>query len=78
MNNTNHRDMLKKPLPPGAQVREAAGSPTSLLKAGCWHRAPSAGVRSYTPMGRAGGKKNKSKSQQLFHISACQWDIQKT
>lgn len=71
MNKTYHRYMLKKLLPPGAQVREAASSLMSLLRAGCWHRAPSAGVRSYTPMGRAGGGKNTSKSQQLFHISVC-------
>lgn len=68
MNKTYHRYTLKKPLPPGAQVREAGGSLMSLLKAGCWHRAPSTGVRSCTPMGRAGGGKNKLKSQQLFHI----------
>lgn len=57
MNKTYHRYMLKKPLLPGAQVREAAGLLPSLLKAGCWHRAPSAGVRPYTPRGRARGEK---------------------
>lgn len=48
--------MRQKALPPGAKVRGCRLA-HSLLKAGGWHRAPSTGARSCTPIARAGGGK---------------------